>query len=60
MPRWEWKRVAVEAGDAGGFLPAMLQRVQAERGDGGGVGDVPDAEDAAFLVQGSSSVAIVG
>ncbi len=42
---------AVEGDDAGGFLPAMLQGVQAERGDRGGVGDVPDAEDAAFLVE---------
>ncbi len=42
---------AVEADDAGRLLPAMLQRVQAERGDGGGVGHVPDAEHAAFLVQ---------
>ncbi len=43
---------AVEAGDAGGFLAAMLQGMQAQRGDRGGVGHVPDAEDAAFLVQG--------
>ena len=33
------------------FLAAMLQRVQAERGDGRGVGHVPDAEYAALLVQ---------
>ncbi len=43
--------VAVIADDAGGFLAAVLQRVQAERGDGRGVDDVPDAEDAALLVQ---------
>ena len=42
---------AVEAGDAGGFLAAMLQGVQAQRGERRGVGDVPDAEDAAFLVE---------
>ena len=43
--------LAVEGDDAGGFLAAVLQRVQAERGDGGGVGHVPDAEHAAFLVE---------
>ena len=37
--------------DAGGFLAAMLQRVQAERRDGGGVRMAEDAEHAAFLVQ---------
>ena len=42
---------AVEADDAGGFLAAMLQRVQAECGAGRSIGDVPDAENAAFLVQ---------
>jgi hypothetical protein len=42
--------VAVEGGDAGGFLAAMLERVQAEGGDGGGVRHVPDAEDTAFLM----------
>ena len=41
--------LAVEGDDAGGFLAAMLERVQAERGDGGGVGMAEDAEDAAFL-----------
>ena len=43
--------LAVEGDDAGRFLAAMLQRVQAERGDGGGVGMAEDAEDAAFLAQ---------
>ena len=33
------------------LLAAVLQRVQAERGHGGGVGHLPDAEDAAFLVE---------
>ena len=42
---------AVEGDDAGGLLAAMLQRVQAERGDGGGVGMVENAEDAALLAQ---------
>ncbi len=43
--------LAVEGDDAGGLLAAMLQRVQAERGDGGGVGMAENAEDAAFLAQ---------
>ena len=43
--------LAVEGDDAGGFLAAMLQRVQAERGDGRGVGMAEDAEHAAFLAQ---------
>ena len=42
---------AVIADDAGGLLPAVLQRVQAERGYGRRIDDVPDAEDAALLVQ---------
>ena len=43
--------LAVEGDDAGRFLAAMLQRVQAERGDRGGVGMAEDAEHAAFLAQ---------
>ena len=43
--------LAVEGDDAGRFLAAVLQRVQAERGDGGGVGMAEDAEHAAFLAQ---------
>ena len=43
--------LAVEGDDAGGFLAAVLERVQAERGDGGGVGMAEDAEHAAFLAQ---------
>jgi hypothetical protein len=39
---------AVETGDAGGFLSAMLQGVQAQRGEGRGLGRVEDAEDPAF------------
>ena len=42
---------AVEGDDAGGLLAAMLQGVQAERGDGGGIGMAEDAEHAAFLAQ---------
>ena len=44
------KTLAVVADDAGGFLAAVLQGVEAECGEGGGVGVVPDAEDATFLV----------
>ena len=43
--------LAVEGDDAGGFLAAVLKRVQAERGDRGGVGMAEDAEDAALLAQ---------
>ena len=39
------------ADDAGRFLPAMLQRVEAERGNRGGVAMAIDAKDAAFLVK---------
>ncbi len=42
---------AVESDDAGSLLAAMLQRVQPERDDRGGVGVIEDAEDAAFLAQ---------
>ena len=42
---------AVESDDAGGLLAAMLQGMQAERGNGGGVGMVENAEDAALLAQ---------
>ena len=43
---------AVEGDDAGGFLAAVLQGVEAERDDRRGVGVAEDAEDAAFLAQG--------
>ena len=43
--------LAVEGNDAGGFLTAMLERMQAERGDGGGIRMAEDAEHAAFLAQ---------
>ena len=37
--------------DPRGLLAPMLQRVQTECGNGSGVGDVPDAEHAAFLME---------
>ena len=43
--------VAVEGDDAGRLLAAMLQRVQAERRDGGRIGMSVDAEYAAFFAQ---------
>ena len=42
---------AVEGGDAGRFLAAMLERMQAQGDDGRGALRAPDAEDAAFLAQ---------
>ena len=51
-PALGMETLAVEGDDAGGFLAAMLERVQAERGDGGGIGMAEDAEHAAFLAQG--------
>ena len=43
--------LAVEGDDAGRFLAAVLERVQAERGDRRGVGMAEYAEYAAFLAQ---------
>ena len=40
--------LAIEGGDAAGLLAAMLQGVQAQRGDLRGAGCIEDAEDAAF------------
>ena len=42
---------AVEGDDAGRFLAAMLERVQAERVRAAASGMAEDAEDAAFLAQ---------
>ena len=50
-PAFGVEAAAVEGDDAGGFLAAMLQGVQSERGDGGGLGVAEDAEHAAFLAQ---------
>ena len=41
----------VGGGDAGRLLPAVLQRVEPEIGDVGGLGVVPDAEEAALVVE---------
>jgi hypothetical protein len=38
----------VKGGDAARLLPAVLQGVQAQRGDGAGVLHVPNSEDPAF------------
>ena len=43
--------LAVEGHDAGSFLAAVLERVQAERGDGGGIRVAEYAEHAALLAQ---------
>ncbi len=45
------KSASVEGNDARGLLAAMLQRVQSECGDRGGIGVAEDAEHAAFLAQ---------
>ena len=45
------KTIAVEGDDAGGFLAAVLQGVQAERGDGGGLRMAEDAEHAALFAE---------
>src|SRR4030095_3795333 len=43
--------VPVGGGDARGLLPAVLQRVEAEIGDVGGLGMVPHAEEPALVVE---------
>ena len=43
--------LAVQAGDAGGFLAAMLERMEAKRDHGGCGFGVADAENAAFFAQ---------
>jgi hypothetical protein len=45
------KIVAVAGDDAGGFLAAMLQRVEAEIGKIGGFGMTENAEDTTFVVE---------
>ena len=48
-PAFTVEAAAVEGDDAGGFLAAMLEGVQSERGDGGGLGVAENAEHAAFF-----------
>ena len=43
--------IAVEGDDARRLLAAVLEGVQSERGDGGGIGMTEDAEDSAFFTQ---------
>ena len=43
--------LAVEGGDARGFLAAVLERVQPERDEACGIVGTPDAENAALLAQ---------
>ncbi len=50
-PAFGIESVAVEGDDARGLLAAMLERVQAERGDAAAAGMAEYAEDAAFLAQ---------
>ena len=42
---------AVEGDDTGGFLAAMLERVEAERDEAGGAFGAPDSENAALLAE---------
>ena len=51
MPLMFGEVLAVGGGDAGGFLPAMLQRVEPEIGLARGVGMVVDGDYAALFVQ---------
>ena len=43
--------VAIKTDDSGGFLAAVLHRVEAEGGHGGGLGMAENAEDGALLVE---------
>ena len=45
------KMLAVEGRDAGGFLAAVLERVEAERDEAGGAVGTPNAENAAFFLE---------
>ncbi len=51
MPALGMEALAVERDDAGRLLAAVLEGVQAERGDRGCVRMSEDAEDAALLTQ---------
>ncbi len=52
VPALRVEGAPVEGDDAGRFLAPVLQGVQAERRDGGGVRVAEDAEDAALLAKG--------
>ena len=43
--------VAIAGDDAGGFLPAVLQRVETEISEVGGFGMAEDAEDTTLVVE---------
>ena len=51
IARCEWKCAPSIAGDAGGFLAAVLQRMQAERDEARRIVGAPDAENPALFVQ---------
>src|SRR5580698_2369044 len=51
QPPFGMEPLAVEGDDAGGFLAAVLQGMQAQRGDGGRVRMAENAENAALLAQ---------
>ena len=51
MARWSIEIGAIAGNDAGGFLAAMLERIEAEVGEVGGFGMAEDAEDATFVVE---------
>jgi hypothetical protein len=42
---------AVEGDDAAGFLAAVLEGVEAQRGEGGGIGVAVDAKNSAFFAE---------
>ncbi len=43
--------LAVEGGDAGGFLASMLERVETQRDEARRIVGTPDSENAALLAQ---------
>ena len=60
IARWAWKCSPSKLTMPAGFLAAMLQRVQPERGRGRGIRMAEDAEDAAFVVEMVVVVRMVG
>ena len=51
MDLWQWISAAVAGADAGAFLAAMLQRVEAQIGQLGGFRMAVDGDDAALFVE---------